>query len=440
MSSEMRKRFGQSLAVLLLAIGLFAIPRIYTAAAAGTLYVTPGSTAPLPVGSTFSVQVKVSGIDQFNGWEIQVASDRNVISPTSISTAGNAFTANTTGGIAFELRNCVNGTGKGCCLTSCSPLDGPGIADSAYGYTKMVSGAGLLFTVTFKVVSSGPFSTITIQNEAFSNGGTNGVVHTTVNGVYGSMNSITVTKFFTDGTSLLPLDSSGNPSVNVTLVNGTVKSTNPGQVFAWVNVTNAGMLQLDSLSLSDLLPIDWQVSPPWLPPQGGIHVYYANTSSLATNQEITDPPTITVSASNPQSVSVNIPNLSLTAIGHPLLPGQSILLSAKLAYGLKGTTQHFASYPRTYTGSASSTAWTQPSYAGTQATATGSASFVAHAKVLGDVNGDGKVNILDVGMVLAAYGSTPGSPNWNPNADFNNDGSAGIDDVSIVLQYFDTSS
>ena len=437
----MRKRFGQSLVVLLLAIGLFAIPRIYTVAAAGTLYVSPRSTAPLPVGSTFSVQVKVAGLDQFNGWEIQVASDRNVISPTSISTGGNIFTANTTGGIAFELRNCVNGAGGGCCLSSCLPMDGPGIADSAYGYTKPASGSGLLFTVTFKVVSSGPFSPITIQNDQFSSGGSSPVIHTTISSSYGSVSSILVSKFFTDGSfQALPLDSKGHPSVNVTLATGTVRSTNPGQILAWVNVTNRGMMQLASLSLSDVLPVDWQVNPAWIPPQGAIHVYYANTSSLATNPDITHPSMISVSLSNPETISVNIPNLNNTAIGHALLPGQSILLSAKLSYGLKGTSQSLASYPRTYTDTASVTAWTEMSYTGTQANATGSASFVAHANVLGDMNGDGDVNILDLGMTLAAYGSTPANPRWNPNADLNNDGSVGIDDVSILLAYYGTSS
>jgi Dockerin type I domain len=436
----MRKRYGRTLLILLVAVGLFAIPRVSNVFAAGNLYITPASTASLPVGSTFSVQVKVSGMDQFNGWEIQVVSDRNIARPTSISTAGNTFLANTTGGIALELRNCVDGKGSGCCLTSCTPLDGPGIADSAYGYTKPVSGSGLLFTVTFQVVSSG-FSPITIQNDQFSSGGSNFVAHSTTNGTYGSLSSILVSKFFTDGSfQVLPLDGKGNPSLNVTLANGTVRSTNPGQVFAWVNVTNSGGKIIQSLSLSDVLPVDWHVSPAWLPPQGGIHVFYANTSSLTTNPEMTDSSTISVSVSNPETVFLNIPNLNNTVIGHPLLPGQSILLLAKLGYGLKGASQSLASYPRTYVDTATAVAWTQVSYTGNQATATGSGSFVAHANILGDMNGDGSVNILDVGMVLASYGSTPGNPRWNSSADFNNDGSIGIDDISIVLAYYNTSS
>lgn len=380
---QMIKRFGQSLVVILLALGLFAIPVISPASAAGSLYATPGTFTTQPVGSTFSVQVKVSGIDQFNGWEIQVASDPTVISPTSISTAGNIFLANTTGGIAFQLRNCVNGGGQGCCLASCSPLDGPGIADSAYGYTKPASGSGLLFTVTFQVVSNSPFSPITIQNDQFANGGSL-VVHTTTSGSYGSQTSISVSKFFTDGGfNTLPQDSNGNPSVDIVLAKGTVESTNPGDILAWINVTNVGPLSLQSLTLTDTLPIDWELNPVWSPGQGSIHVYYVNTTSLTTNPEITDPSTITVTASNPQTISINIPNLADTVIGHALLPGQSILLAAKLSYSLDKTSQSSATYPRTYTDTSTAIAWSDVSYTGTQATATGSAPFVAHAKVVG---------------------------------------------------------
>ncbi len=35
----------------------------------------------------------------------------------------------------------------------------------------------------------------------------------------------------------------------------------------------------------------------------------------------------------------------------------------------------------------------------------------------GDVNGDGYVNIYDLLIVRDAIGSTPGDPNWNPDAD-----------------------
>jgi hypothetical protein len=67
--------------------------------------------------------------------------------------------------------------------------------------------------------------------------------------------------------------------------------------------------------------------------------------------------------------------------------------------------------------------------------------FTAKQYVLGDINGDGVVNIYDAILMSAAYGShgpnydypgEPASSNWNPNADLNNDGVVDIYDVIIL--------
>lgn len=57
-----------------------------------------------------------------------------------------------------------------------------------------------------------------------------------------------------------------------------------------------------------------------------------------------------------------------------------------------------------------------------------------------DVNGDGKVDILDVSAVGKAFGSYPGDPTnrWNPDCDFNQDGKVNILDVSMVGKRFGT--
>lgn len=58
-----------------------------------------------------------------------------------------------------------------------------------------------------------------------------------------------------------------------------------------------------------------------------------------------------------------------------------------------------------------------------------------HAKsptILGDVNGDGKVNVFDLYALGKAYNSTPGTSNWNPNADLNNDLIVNTEDLSII--------
>ncbi len=50
----------------------------------------------------------------------------------------------------------------------------------------------------------------------------------------------------------------------------------------------------------------------------------------------------------------------------------------------------------------------------------------------GDLNGDGKVDIIDIVVVALAFGATPSDPNWNPIADVNQDLAVNILDAVIV--------
>jgi hypothetical protein len=54
--------------------------------------------------------------------------------------------------------------------------------------------------------------------------------------------------------------------------------------------------------------------------------------------------------------------------------------------------------------------------------------------ILGDVNGDGKVNILDISQVAKAFGSTPADPRWEPNGDLDNNGVINIIDITKVAK------
>jgi len=56
--------------------------------------------------------------------------------------------------------------------------------------------------------------------------------------------------------------------------------------------------------------------------------------------------------------------------------------------------------------------------------------------LIGDLNGDGKVDMKDVAIVAMAFGSYPEHPRWNPDADINHDGVVSIDDLLIVLSSF----
>ncbi len=57
-------------------------------------------------------------------------------------------------------------------------------------------------------------------------------------------------------------------------------------------------------------------------------------------------------------------------------------------------------------------------------------------KIMGDVNGDGTVSILDLEAWDAAYGSTEGTPNWNPQADLNNNGTVDKEDGKIIIDNY----
>jgi hypothetical protein len=55
---------------------------------------------------------------------------------------------------------------------------------------------------------------------------------------------------------------------------------------------------------------------------------------------------------------------------------------------------------------------------------------------LGDINGDGKVDILDIALVARSFATVPCSPKWNPIADTNGDGVINIMDIAAAARLF----
>ncbi|MGD0494764.1 MAG: PKD domain-containing protein [Candidatus Bathyarchaeia archaeon] len=64
----------------------------------------------------------------------------------------------------------------------------------------------------------------------------------------------------------------------------------------------------------------------------------------------------------------------------------------------------------------------------------------SRAPCIGDINGDGVVDIFDAIILSNAFNSVPTSPSWNPNADLNNDGKVDIYDALIFSNNWNAQS
>lgn len=59
-----------------------------------------------------------------------------------------------------------------------------------------------------------------------------------------------------------------------------------------------------------------------------------------------------------------------------------------------------------------------------------------HIKIMGDINGDGIVELQDFQKLSDAFGSSPGHPRWNPECDVNRDGIVELYDFLLTSAHF----
>jgi hypothetical protein len=60
----------------------------------------------------------------------------------------------------------------------------------------------------------------------------------------------------------------------------------------------------------------------------------------------------------------------------------------------------------------------------------------AWASLIGDVNGDGTVDMADISMAVDAFMSYLGHPRWNPYADIDGDNLIDLLDIMLIIENF----
>lgn len=170
-----------------LGLYLFSAGSVPKAHGVGQVFISPSAIPTSSTGSTVTLQVQVSNVDPFTGWDVEIRTDESILNPTGISIDGNLLTANF-GASMFLVADCVNGQGTGC-----GSEDGLGVvhsAASALGSKSVPPGptSGLLFTVTYTALNGGSGdSLVEIIRQVIANGVTGSIINVSVaNAVYGS--------------------------------------------------------------------------------------------------------------------------------------------------------------------------------------------------------------------------------------------------------------
>jgi hypothetical protein len=61
---------------------------------------------------------------------------------------------------------------------------------------------------------------------------------------------------------------------------------------------------------------------------------------------------------------------------------------------------------------------------------------IVYVGIPGDVNGDGKVDMKDIGYVAMRFGMKPNDPRWSSYADLDDDGKINMYDVGFAARHF----
>jgi len=184
----------------------------------------------------------------------------------------------------------------------------------------------------------------------------------------------------------------------------------------YVNVVATGLRKAGILIMAEDIyvePVDFttaRATPAEFPKLAGIALtIFSNTGTfdLYINQKDANHKITLSPLTYPQTILVDWCNIKTVYIGNTAQAGLSAVIIAWLP-----------------------TAAPPAPSAVTKAAVTITAGDREQFRRLGDVNRDGVIDDVDIAAIKAAYGSKPGAANWNPDADLNGDGKVDILDMT----------
>ena len=431
---------------------------------AATISVQPATSFGLTAGQTFQINLTVSSVTNLAAWQCNLYFDPTVLStPTFFSTNDNQFHANVTEGPFLE-------TGAlGQTLFDAYFFPAPSTYNDTYDIITLyearltlpatgVTGSGTVATINFTVIGSGS-SILHLDPSGFLPtklvGSNNNLIpYTLVDGqTYAGDVDVAIGEIDT------PLDI---PYGSVALIN--VTAQNRGQPTETFDVTlSADDTVIGTQTVmnlpgggSQVLNFAWDTTPFQIGP-------YTITATATTVPGQIDSSDLTMSVDvyvgtidigitsvnmktsipagyNGTEVDVTVQNsgqatetLNITlSVNSNSVDNQTTTLDP----GTSGTVTLLWNTTTLGYGNYTVQAYIVPLPFQTDTT-NNNFTTTATVTIPGDLNGDGKVNLQDLVLLALAYGSTPGSPNWNPNADIEGTGRVGLTDLVILAQHYE---
>jgi hypothetical protein len=447
--------------VLLISLFIFLIAAhayiIKVEAQQTTVYVDPVRITGLNVGETFTIEIKIGNVTDLRGWEIEILYKSSILNASAIPPAAPHMCPF----FNEKVPDANQVTGIHSYTDNYNATHGQIIVYCGLPANFSASGSGVLLWVNFTAVGYGD-SLIHIKSP-FEGGtmlfdsNTNSIPHLTSDGiVHVGLRDVSITKI--EAPKSVPTNS---------IVKINVTAENQGEVSETFDVTlYYDNNQIGATTILDMpgggiqiLSFTWATSglpigeytlkatativPGEVDLSDNTHVFgpvYIGLRDIALTK-ITPSKTIT----NDTTVYINVTAQNNGETGTP-----SQTFNVTVQYGTKTIgTQTVANLPvgstktltfmwntmavpaGTYLISAIAT--TVPGETNTENNVLAT---VIIETILGDVTGEGTVDILDIATIAKAYGAYPGRPKWNGNADLDNSNLIDILDIAIAAKNY----